>query len=72
MLRTNLLPTPGRPRHLVIVASALALLTSGCFEPRAKYHRTDYKFSWQQEDADAERRSGLVYTQPPKDAPTQD
>jgi hypothetical protein len=53
----------------VFVASALALLTSGCFEPRAKYHRTDYKFSWQQEDADEERRSGLVYTQPPKDAP---
>jgi len=53
-----------RARFLLIAATAVS--ASSCFEPRAKYHREDYKFSWQQEDADAERRAGMVYTQAPK------
>jgi hypothetical protein len=55
-----------RARARFLLIAATALLASSCFEPRAKYHRDDYKFSWQQEDVDAERRAGMVYTQPPK------
>jgi hypothetical protein len=53
-----------RARFLLIAATVA--VASSCFEPRAKYHRDDYKFSWQQEDEDAERRAGMVYTQAPK------
>jgi hypothetical protein len=56
--------TLARTRLLLIAATAV--LASSCFEPRAKYHRDDYRFSWQQEDADEERRAGMVYTQAPK------
>ena len=56
--------TAGTVSWLVVLVSTSIL--AGCFEPRARYHRPDYKFSWQDKDVEEERRASMIYTQPPK------
>jgi|GEM_PF-4990104 len=47
---------------------ALAAAASSCIDPprEQRYHGEDHRFSWDQDDVQAERMKGIVYEQEPE------
>lgn len=61
--------SPSRSRVLrAALLVALGSVLASCIDPprEQRYHGEDHRFSWEQDDVQAERMEGIIYTQEPE------